>query len=173
MSRALAAVGRWLRSAGHSIRHPVQALDELTGSGPVYPLLILFGLNAVDELDRTAFGILIPEIQEDFDLELTGVLVLIAIVFAVALALQIPIAQWADRHERVPLALGGAVVWGMFSLMTGLVSGLIMLGIARAGSGIGRAVVDPTHNSLIADWYEPAKRPGVFSFHRAANSVGQ
>jgi branched-chain amino acid transport system ATP-binding protein len=173
MNRAMTAVGQWLRSAGTAIRHPHQALDTLTGSGAIYPLLILFGLNAVDELDRTAFGILLPEIQEDFNLDLTGILILISIVFAVALALQIPIAQWADRHKRVPLALGGAVVWSIFSLMTGLVSGVVMLGIARAGSGVGKAVVDPTHNSLIADYYEPARRPGVFSFHRAANSVGQ
>ncbi len=36
------------------------------------PLIILFGLNAVDELDRTAFGILLPDIQDDFGLDLTG-----------------------------------------------------------------------------------------------------
>jgi branched-chain amino acid transport system ATP-binding protein len=170
---ATSAVGRWCRGAGRAIRHPSAALDELTGSGAVYPLLILFGLNAVDELDRTAFGILLPEIRDDFDLDLTSILVLIAIVSAVALALQIPIAQWADRHKRVPLVLGGAVVWAMFSLLTGLATSLLVLGIARAGSGIGKAVVDPTHNSLIADYYDPGHRPGVFSFHRAANSVGQ
>ncbi len=150
-----------------------RALDELTGPGPVYALLILFGLNAVDELDRTAFGILLPEIREDFGLDLTSILALIAIVAAGALALQIPIAQYSDRHRRVPVALGGAVVWAFFSVMTGLVSTVFMLGVARAGSGIGKAVVDPTHNSLLADYYPPDNRPGVYSFHRAANAVGQ
>ena len=170
---AVDAVAGWARGTARAVRHPVRALDEVTGNGPLYPLLILFGLNAVDELDRTAFGILLPEIQDDFGLDLTGILALIAVVFAIALALQIPIAQWADRHRRVPLALGGAALWSVFSLMTGLVSGIILLGIARAGSGIGKAVVDPTHNSLIADYYEPSRRPGVFSFHRSANAVGQ
>ena len=37
---------------------------------------------------------------------------------------------------------------------------------------IGKAVVDPTHNSLIADYYAPDHRPKVYSFHRAANAVG-
>ncbi len=41
-----------------------------------------------------------------------------------------------------------------------------------AGSGIGKAVVDPTHNSLIADYYDIPSRPRVYSFHRAANAVG-
>ncbi len=173
MSRATAAVGSWARGAGTAIRHPHRALDELTGPGPVYALLILFGLNAVDELDRTAFGILLPEIRDAFGLDLTGILTLIAVVAAGALVLQIPIAQYSDRHKRVPVALGGAVVWGIFSVMTGLVSTVFMLGVARAGSGIGKAVVDPTHNSLIADYYPPHNRPGVYSFHRAANAVGQ
>jgi ABC-type branched-subunit amino acid transport system ATPase component/sugar phosphate permease len=156
-----------------AVRHPVRSLYEVTGGEAIYPLLILFGLNAVDELDRTAFGILVPEIQDAFNLDLTGILVLIAVVGAVALALQIPIAQASDRHRRVPIALAGAAVWGVFSFMTGLVSTVIWLGIARAGSGIGKAVVDPTHNSLIADYYAPERRPSVYSFHRAANAVGQ
>ena len=29
--------------------------SRIVGDGPAYPLFILFGLNAVDELDRTAF----------------------------------------------------------------------------------------------------------------------
>jgi len=173
VSRALDAVGTWTRGAATAIRHPRRALDELTGPGPVYALLILFGLNAVDELDRTAFGILLPEIRDEFGLDLTSILALIAVVAAGALVLQIPIAQYSDRHRRVPVALGGAVVWGIFSVMTGLVSTVFLLGVARAGSGIGKAVVDPTHNSLLADYYPPHNRPGVYSFHRAANAVGQ
>src|SRR3546814_4213431 len=49
---------------------------------------------------------------------------------------------------------------------------LWMLGATRAGSAIGKAVVEPTHGSLLADYYPPAARPKVFSFHRAANAVG-
>jgi ABC-type branched-subunit amino acid transport system ATPase component/sugar phosphate permease len=173
VSAATEAMGRWSRGAARAVRHPGQALDELTGPGPVYALLILFGLNAVDELDRTAFGILLPEIRDAFGLDLTSILALIAVVAAGALVLQIPIAQYSDRHRRVPVALGGALVWAVFSVMTGLVSSVFLLGVARAGSGIGKAVVDPTHNSLLADYYPPANRPGVYSFHRAANAVGQ
>jgi len=133
---------------------------------------VLFGLNAVDELDRTAFGILLPEIRDAFDLDLTTMLLIIALVYAGALALQVPIAHYADRSSRVRLMLLGAVAWACFSFMTGLATTLWVLGIARAGSGIGKAVNDPTHQSLIADWYPPDARPGVYSFYRAANAVG-
>ena len=93
-------------------------------------------------------------------------------VSVAALALQVPIAQFADRSRRVPLAIAGALVWALFSGLTGLATGVIMLTIARSGSAIGKAVIDPTHNSLIADYYPIESRSRVFSTHRAANAVG-
>ncbi len=147
-------------------------LDGITGGAPVYPLLILFGLNAVDELDRTAFGILLPEIRDYFNLDLQGALSLIGLIGGVALILQVPIAHYADRAPRVRLALIGAAAWALFSIGTGLAWTIWFLVVMRSGSGIGKAVVDPTHNSLIADYYEPEHRSKVYSFHRAANAVG-
>ena len=165
--------GTIVRRFFRGVRHPVNYLNELTGDYPIYPLLILFGLNAVDELDRTAFGVLLPNIQEAFGLNLTGILTVVAIVTGAALVLQIPIAHYADRTNRVRLALIGAVVWSVFSAGTGLAVYVWMLYVMRIGSGLGKAVVDPTHNSLLADYYPPNLRPRVYSFHRGANAVGQ
>ena len=154
------------------VRHPMVWLREICGGESPYPLVILFGLNAVDELDRTAFGILLPEIRKDFNIDLKTALALVALASVAALALQVPIAQFADRSRRVPLAIVGALVWGLFSGMTGFASGIVLLTIARSGSSIGKAVVDPTHNSLLADYYPIESRSRVYSTHRAANAVG-
>jgi branched-chain amino acid transport system ATP-binding protein len=153
-------------------RHPGVWLDDVCGGEAAFPLVVLFGLNAVDELDRTAFGILLPNIRDEFHLDNTKVLGLVALVSVAALALQVPIAQYADRSRRVPLAIAGAVAWALFSGLTGLATGVIMLTIARSGSAIGKAVIDPTHNSLIADYFPINSRSKVFSVHRAANAVG-
>ena len=150
----------------------MQWLRGVCGGESAYPLVILFGLNAVDELDRTAFGILLPNIRDEFNLDNTGVLGLVALSSVAALALQVPIAQYADRSRRVPLAIGGALIWGVFSGMTGLAAGVVWLTIARSGSSLGKAVIDPTHNSLLADYYPIEARSKVFSTHRAANAVG-
>ena len=155
-----------------SIRHPIASLREICGGEAIYPILVLFGLNAVDELDRAAFGILLPEIRDHFNLDLSTMLGIVALSSVAALALQVPIAQMADRSKRIPLAVIGALVWGVFSGMTGIALGVIMLTIARSGSSLGKAVIDPTHNSLIADYYPIEVRAKVFSFHRAANAVG-
>ena len=63
------------------MRHPVQWLTHASpATARCYAIVVLFGLNAVDELDRTAFGILLPEIRDEFDLGLQGALTLIAVV---------------------------------------------------------------------------------------------
>ncbi len=152
--------------------HPMTWLRGVCGGEAAFPLIVLFGLNAVDELDRTAFGILLPNIRDEFNLDNTKVLGLVALSSIAALALQVPIAQYADRSKRVPLAVMGALVWAVFSGMTGLATGVIMLTIARSGSSLGKAVIDPTHNSLLADYYPIDSRSKVFSTHRAANAVG-
>ena len=142
------------------------------GAAGWYPLAILFGLNMADELDRSAYGILLPEIRDDLGLSNTGILSVVAVAGAVALLLTVPIAHLSDRSNRVRIALAGAAVWGAFSFGTGFAVSVWLLVIMRSGSAVGQAVVFPTHNSLLADYYPIASRPRVYAIHRAANSVG-
>ena len=142
------------------------------GAAGWYPLAILFGLNMADELDRSAYLILLPEIRDDFGLSNSGILAVVAIAAAVALLLTVPIAHLADRSNRVRIALIGAALWGAFSLGTGFAFTVWMLVGMRSGAAIGQGVVFPTHNSLLADYYPIASRPRVYSIHRAANSIG-
>ena len=133
---------------------------------------MLFTINALDEAGRDGFGVVLPEIRKDFGLSLTGILTLIAIVSVGALALQVPIASLADRTNRVRLMWIGALGWAVFTLLTGLAPTLLVLIFARSGAGAGKAVLDPTHNSLLADYYDIEARPRVFSFHRAGYAAG-
>jgi ABC-type branched-subunit amino acid transport system ATPase component/predicted MFS family arabinose efflux permease len=147
--------------------------ERVTGGAPLYPLAVLFGLNAADELDRSAFEILIPEIRDHFHLSTEGIFTVVALIAVPILILEIPIAFNADRFSRVRIAVGGAITWGCFALMTGLAPTIAFLALARSGAGIGRAVNTPTHNSLIADYYDLNVRGYVYGAHRAANNLGQ
>ncbi|HUF33588.1 MAG TPA: MFS transporter [Acidimicrobiales bacterium] len=162
-----------------SLPRPVMTLREklspsrVTKGAAIGPLLILFGLNAVDELDRSAFGVLVPNIRDHFELDNEGILSVIALVSFVALGGQVFIGYYADRFSRIKIASAGAATWGFFTLLTGIVPTVVLLVVARSFTGIGRAVNDPTHNSLLSDYYPPETRVAVYGFHRAANSVGQ
>ncbi len=158
-----------------SIRDRIRAFrpSAITQGAPIYPMLVLFGLNAADELDRQAFVVLVPNIQEHFNLSIQGILTLSSLVAVAVLFLEIPLAHYADRRSRVRIAAGGATAFGAFSFATGLAPTVATLGVARAGSGLGRAVTGATHPSLLSDYYQINARPQVFAFHSAANAVGQ
>ena len=150
--------------------------SAITLGAPVYPLLVLFGLNAVDELDRAAFAVLLPDLRDHFDLSDAGALRLVSLTTIAVLLIEVPLSFYCDRGNRVRIATIGAAVWALFAFGTGgavVVGSLGMLVAMRIGAGTGRAVVTPTHSSLLSDYYEPKARVKVFSAHRQANSVGQ
>ncbi|MBW3668148.1 MAG: MFS transporter [Actinobacteria bacterium] len=145
---------------------------RITEGEPFFPLFVLFGLNAVEELDRTAFAVLLPEIRDHFGLSNEGIFTVVALSLPISVLLGIPIAYHADRRNRTRLAAGGAAVWAGFTFLTGLATNLVMLTVVRAGSVLGKAVNDPTHNSLLPDYYPLRMRAKVFSAYRGAVSVG-
>ena len=145
----------------------------ITGGAAIYPLLILFGLNAVDELDRTGFGILLPDIRDEFGLDLTGLLALIAAVSFVALVLQIPIAHTPTATTGCASPGSARVVWAFFSVLTGLASGRSSCSASPgpAPASARRWSTRPTTRSSPTTTTSPS-RPRVYSFHRPANAVG-
>lgn len=144
-----------------------------TRGAPMYPLGVLFGLNMVDELDRAAFGVLLPEIRDHFGLDLGGILTVYSVSVAVALMLAVPVGFYSDRLKRTRIAAGGASAWGFFSALTAFAPNVWTLGAARAGTNLGRMVNEPVHNSLLADYYDIPARPRVYALHRGASPIGQ
>ncbi|MCU1375311.1 MAG: hypothetical protein JWO68_2597 [Actinomycetia bacterium] len=147
-------------------------LLRLTAGAPVLPLLVLFGLNVVDEFDRVAFGVLTPEIRRAFHLSDGGIVAIGSLAAVFALLGALPIGYLADRTGRVRLSGVAAVVWAVMTILTGVAPVVAVLFVARLGAGLGRIVNEPVHASLLADYYEPPAHPRVFAFHRLANPIG-
>src|SRR4051812_36422956 len=137
------------------------------------PLLVLFGLNMADELDREATSVLLPEIRDHFGLSIQGVLTLTSLVGLAVLLLELPLAHVADRRRRVSIAAVGATASGLFTLFTGLAPTVWLFGAARGGASIGRAVGETTHGPLLSDYYPVDRRAGVFGLYGAADPVGK
>ncbi len=89
--------------------------STVTMRGPIYPLLILFGLNAVDELDRTAFAVLLPDIRDHFGLSDASALAIVSVTTIAVLLIEIPLSFYVDRGNRVRIATVGAAVWATFA----------------------------------------------------------
>jgi len=153
-----------------------ERLTEITGGASTTPLIVLFGLNFVDELDQILFGIATPEIRDDLDLSDSGIILIAATVAVFVLFAVLPVTFLADRFNRVRLVFFAALGWMSMSVLTGLAGWagvVLLLVIARMGSGLGRTVNDPVHASLLTDYYEPDAQPKVFALHRAANPISR
>ena len=147
-------------------------IAKITGGASAFPLLVLFGLNTVDELDQAAFSILLPNIRDSFGLSIAGVLSVQAFVQPIAIGLGLLVAYYADRGRRTRIAALGGATWAAFSVLTGFAVNIFMLGFSRIGAALGKSVNQPTHNSLLSDYYPTDVRASVYAFHGAANPVG-
>ena len=143
----------------------------VTGGAPATPLLVLAAFNGLDELDRSAFGVLVPEIRDYFGVSLTTILTVTALAALLPIAFALPVGYYADRLNRTRMVAAGALLWGFFSLATGFATSLLMLGLFRIGAGFGRTV-EPAALSLIADHYPPDRRTGTYSVFRLGNEAG-
>jgi branched-chain amino acid transport system ATP-binding protein len=166
MHDAAAPDRRGLAALLHEYRPSV-----ITGGASATPLLLLAGLNAADELDRTAFAVLLPEIRDYFGVSLGTILTVSSLAALLPFVLALPIGFFADRLNRTRMVALGAVMWGAFSILTGFAGSLLALGLFRLGSGLGKTM-EPSHHSLISDSYPPDRRAGAFSLHLLGNEVG-
>jgi branched-chain amino acid transport system ATP-binding protein len=148
------------------------SLKAVTGGAPAMTLLLLFGLNAADELDRVAFGVLLPEIRDWYGVSLTTALTLQTVATLLTIVVAAPVGFIADRTNRVRLIAAGAFIWGVMGFFTGIAPTLLILALARLGSGMAKTM-GPAQASLLADSYPPKSRAGVFSFFGSADSVGR
>jgi ABC-type branched-subunit amino acid transport system ATPase component/predicted MFS family arabinose efflux permease len=156
----------------HVPRAPRRYFAETSGGEPLFPLIVLVGFVLASELDLTAFAVLGPDIRDSFNLSYGGFLAIIAITTAGGLLLTVPLAYYSDRLRRVAIAVAGAAIWAVFGFFTAFAFTLLFLVIVRTGAGIGRAVVTPTHNSLLSDYYPPEVRTDVFGAHAIGLHVG-
>jgi ABC-type branched-subunit amino acid transport system ATPase component len=141
------------------------------GESP-FPLSVLFGLVLLDQASQSAFNVLIPNVRDAFHLSDTEILTIVALGGAAALLGTVPVAWLADRTVRVHIALIGGAVAAVFSVALGFAPTAVLLTVTLCGIQLGQAVIFPTHNSLIADYYPVESRTRVYSVHRAGLSLG-
>jgi branched-chain amino acid transport system ATP-binding protein len=156
----------------HIPRKPRRFFEEMSGGEALFPLIVLVGFNAASWLDTSVFGVLGPNIQKEFHFSNQAYLTLVALTQLGGLLLAVPLAYYSDRLARVVIAVVGAAVWGVCGVLTGLSVTVLMLVVARSGAGMGRAVITPSHNSLLSDYYPPEVRADVFGFHAIGMAIG-
>ena len=79
---------------------------------------------------------------------------------------------WSDKHSRKLALASGCFLWGFFTLMTSFSVGFVDMLVWRAMTGLGLAVIVPTAQSLIADYFPPEKRGTAFGWLGLTGVIG-
>ena len=140
--------------------------------GPLLPMVVLFVVAMVDEMDRTAIGVLTPEIRDYFGLDITTVTFIVAASGFLTLLLAVPMGYVADRVNRTRLTALGALSIGVFGILTGIAPTVLLFTLTRGLAGFGRTL-DPAHTSLLADYYPAELRATAYSYRQLAVELGR
>ena len=103
-------------------------------------------------LDRFCVSFAADYIREDLDLSQNQVAWMFSIFFWSYALAQVPSGWLSDRYgSRIMLSIY-IISWSLFTLLTGIVSGLIGLLIMRLACGLGQAGAYPTSASIVSKW---------------------
>jgi len=140
------------------------------GTGMIILLLLLI---VVEEFQQVALLVLGPDIQETLDISDTTLLGLISFGGVVLVLATLPFAWLADRYSRTKVLAGATATWGIFGVAIGFITNPFQMGIATAGTGIGKSANIPIAPSLIADQYPIGVRTRMFAAQTLGRPIGQ
>lgn len=148
-----------------------QPMVALKGARSALILLLLCYTLSIT--DRMILSILFPSIQAEFDLSDTQLGLLGGIAFALFYAtLGVPIARKADSSSRKLIIIASLVIFSAMTALGGLATGFVTLLLFRIGVGVGEAGINPSSQSLIADYFPPHRRAFAMSILMVGATLG-
>lgn len=138
-----------------------------------YVLAMLAISYAFSYMDRQIVSILLNDLKTEFSLNDTQLGLLSGLAFALFYSfLAIPIARYADKHNRVRVISIAIGLWSVVTALCGAAQNFIQLFIGRMGVGIGEAGgLSPSH-SVISDYFDKKSRPLAISIFSLGTAVG-
>lgn len=131
-----------------------------------YILLILTGVYTFNFVDRYLLSILQESIKADLGLSDTQLGLMTGLAFAIFyVTMGLPIARYADSHNRRNVIAVSLSVWSVMTAISGFAANFWQLLLARIGVGVGEAGGTPPAHSIISDYFEIDKRARAFAIY--------
>jgi predicted MFS family arabinose efflux permease len=136
-------------------------------------LALLSLVNLLNYVDRISLALLLEPIKREMALSDGQMGLLSGVAFSLFYALLgIPIARIADRGGKALLLPLCVFLWSLMTMASGLATSFVALFLARMLVGVGEAGCSPTSFSIIAENFEPRRRPVAISIFQAGGLLG-
>lgn len=171
-------------SSDQTLARPMsgRAESQAAGSAParrewtvstVWTLFLLGVISAFNFIDRSIFGLNLQLIKEEMQISDTVLGLISGIVFVSFYSIMgVPVARLADRFNRRNILAIGFTFWSAMTALTGFVTNVWQLALARFLMGAGESTGFAPPNSMVADLFSKANRRTGMSVMRAIAALG-
>ncbi|MEV0637993.1 MFS transporter [Streptomyces sp. NPDC050619] len=123
-------------------------------------------------LDNTVLNVAIPSLTRELDAATSDIQWMINAYSLVQSGLLLTAGSAADRYGRKKMLAAGLVLFGVGSLVAGLADSTAQLIAARAGMGIGGALLMTTTLAVAMQIFAPEEQAKAIGIWAAVNSLG-
>lgn len=123
-------------------------------------------------LDNTVLNVAIPSLTKELDASTADIQWMINAYSLVQSGLLLTAGSAADRYGRKKMLAAGLALFGIGSLVAGLAQSSTQLIAARAGMGIGGALLMTTTLAVIVQIFDDSERMKAIGLWSTVNSLG-
>ncbi|MGW3307213.1 MFS transporter [Streptomyces sp. NPDC001073] len=123
-------------------------------------------------LDNTVLNVAIPSLTRELDASTADIQWMINAYSLVQSGLLLTAGSAADRYGRKKMLIAGLVLFGAGSLTAGLAQSTGQLIAARAGMGVGGALLITTTLAVVMQIFAPEEQPRAIGIWAAVNALG-
>ncbi|MFE2031679.1 MFS transporter [Streptomyces scopuliridis] len=123
-------------------------------------------------LDNTVLNVAIPSLTRELDASTTDVQWMINAYSLVQSGLLLTAGSAADRYGRKKMLIAGLALFGIGSLVAGLADSTAQLIAARAGMGVGGALLITTTLAVVVQIFDETERVRAIALWATVNSLG-
>ncbi|MEV0480685.1 MFS transporter [Streptomyces sp. NPDC050508] len=123
-------------------------------------------------LDNTVLNVAIPSLTRELDASTADIQWMINAYSLVQSGLLLTAGSAADRYGRKKMLITGLVLFGAGSLIAGLADSTGQLIAARAGMGVGGALLITTTLAVVMQIFTPEEQPKAIGIWAAVNALG-
>jgi EmrB/QacA subfamily drug resistance transporter len=123
-------------------------------------------------IDNTVLNVAIPSLTRELDASTADIQWMINAYSLVQSGLLLTAGSAADRYGRKKMLIAGLVLFGVGSLVAGLAQSTGQLIAARAGMGVGGALLITTTLAVVMQIFTPEEQPKAIGIWAAVNALG-